>query len=83
MISFFSSAPVFQQSQELYQLVSVYWILADLTALEKESLFEGEEDGACEPRGFEMQDIIPLDDSTAGFAFTRCVLNCGLGCVCC
>lgn len=52
------------------------WLLADLTALKKESLFEVEEDGACEHWGFEMQDIIPVDYSGAGFALTRCVLDC-------
>lgn len=66
---------MFQQSQELYRLASVYWLLADLTALEKESLFEVEEDGACEPWGFEVQDAIPLGDSAASFALTRYVLD--------
>lgn len=48
---------------------------ADLTALEEESFFEVEEDGACEPWGLEMQEITPADDSTAGFALARRVLN--------
>ncbi|PKU31664.1 pro-neuropeptide y [Limosa lapponica baueri] len=62
------------QSQELC-LVSGFWVLADSTAREKESLFDVGEDGACEPWGFETQDTIPPDDSTAGFALTRRVLH--------
>lgn len=66
---------MFQQNQELYHLASVHGILADSIALEKESLCEVEEDGACEPWGFEVEDIIPLNDSTAGFAHTSCDLD--------
>lgn len=64
-----------QQSQELCCLALFYWILTDFTALEKESLLEVKEDGECEPWGFEMQDDIPLDASTEGFALIRCVLG--------
>lgn len=66
---------MFQQNQELYHLASVYGILADSIALEKKSLCEMEENGACEPWGFEVEGIIPLNDSTAGFAHTSCVLD--------
>lgn len=66
---------VFQQSQDLYHLALLYWILTDVTALEKQSLFEVKEDGECEPWGSGMQGGIPLDASTAGFALIRCVLG--------
>lgn len=49
-------------------------MLTDVTALEKETLLEVKEDGECEPC-FEIQDDIPLDASTAGFALIRCVLG--------